>query len=131
MKTRTATNSEPYKNKVRSYCIKQTYESGLSSSSPFYVELYLQLSSNARSDPINVLSWSLRSLNASCTCVLVSRIIYDVKMTVFFKESNCLNGKNTCSSPAIWTLILTSCLRSEMKILPSCGVITYLLSVIS
>ena len=97
----------------------------------FHVKLYLKLSSNTRSDPINVLSWSLGRVNASCTCVLMSGIIYDVKMTVFWKVSNCLNGKNTCSGPGIWTLILTSCLRSEMKILSSCGMITYLLSVIS
>ena len=99
------------------------------SSSPFHVKLYLKLSSNARSDPINILSWSLGSMNTSCTCVLVSRI-YEVEMTVFLKGSDCLNDENTCSGPGIWTLILTSCQRSEMKILSSCWVITYLLSLV-
>ena len=106
-------------------------ESGLLSSSPFHVELCLKLSSNTRSDPINILSQSMGSVNASCTCVLVSRIVHDVKTTVFWQGSNCPSGKNTCSSPVIWTLILTSCLRSRMKILSSCGVIAYLLSMIS
>ena len=105
-------------------------ESGLLSSSPFHVKLYLKLNLNARSDPTNILSWSLGSVNASCTCVLVSGIVYDVEMTVFLKGSTCLNGKNTCSGPQIWSLILTSCLRSEMKIFSSCGMTTYLLSVI-
>ena len=96
----------------------------------FQVELYLKLSSNTRSDPINIPSWSLVSMNAFDACVLVSRIIDDVEMTVFWKGSNCLNGKNTCSGPGISTLILTSCLGSEMRNL-SCRVIAYLSSVIS
>ena len=129
MKTRTTTNSELYRNEVKATASHE--QSGLSKSSPFHVELYLKLSLNARSDPINVLSWSLGSVKVSCTCVLVSRIIYDVEMTVFSKGSDCLNGKNTCSGPGILTSILTSCLRSKMKILSSCGVIACLSSVIS
>ena len=128
MKTRTTTNSELYKNEVKVTASNEL--SGLLSSSPFHVKLYLKLSLNARSDPINILSWSLGSMNTSCTCVLVSRIVYDVEMTVFSKGSDCLNGKNTYCGPEISTLILTSCLRSEMKILSSCGVMAYLSNVI-
>ena len=97
----------------------------------FQVKLYLELSSNTRSDPINVLSWSLASVNAVGACILVSGIIDDVKMTVFWKGSDCPNGENTCFSPGISTSNLTSCLGSEMRILSFCGVITYLSSVIS
>ena len=116
---------------LKATALNELKESGLSSSSPISGQLYLELSLNARSDPINVLSWSLGSMKASCACVLVSRIIYVVEMTVFWKGSDCLNGENACSGPGIWTSNLTSCLRSEMKILSSCGVITYLSSVIS
>ena len=90
-------------------------------------------------DPINVLSWSHVSVNTSSTCILVSRIIYDDEMTASLKGSDCLNAENACSNhgiwtwilTSIWTLILTICLRSEMKILSSCVVIAYPLSVIS
>ena len=97
----------------------------------FHVKLYLKLSSNTGSDPINILSCSLASMNAFDTCVLVSGIIDDVEMTVFWKGRNCPNGENICSGPGISTSILTSCLGREMRILSSCGLITYLLSVIS
>ena len=70
-------------------------------------------------------------MNASCTCVLVSKIIYDVKMTVSWKGSDCLNAQNACFDHAIWTSIWTFCLGSEMKNLPSCSMIAYPLSVIS
>ena len=95
----------------------------------FHIELYLELSSNAGSNPINILSWSLVSVNAFNACVLVSGIIDDVKMTVFWKGSDCPNGENTCSSPGILTSILTSCLLTSC--LSSCRVIAYLTSVIS
>ena len=58
------------------------------SSSPSHVKLYLELSLNAKSDVTNVLSWSLGSVNASCICALVIRIIYYVEMTVFWKGSD-------------------------------------------
>ena len=90
---------------------------------PSHVELYLELSSNAKSDAINILSWSLGSVNTFYTCALVSRIVYDVETTVFWKGSDCLNGGNACSCLGTWTSIWTSCLRRKMKILSSCGVI--------
>ena len=84
-------------------------------------------------NPINVLSLSHVNLNASSTCILVSRIIYDDGMIASSKGSDCLNAENACSDHGIWTwiltliwtLILTIYLRSEMKIPSSCMVITY------
>ena len=74
-------------------------------------------------------------MNVSGTCVLVSRIIYGVEMTVSWKGSDCLNAKDACSDHGIWTWILISiltiCLGSEMKILSSCVVITFPSNVIS
>ena len=99
------------------------------SSSPSSVELCPGF------NPINILSWSHENMNASGTCVLVSRITYDDEMTASSKGSNCLNAKNACSDHGIWTwiltLILTICLRSEMKTPSSCMVIIYPSSVIS
>ena len=87
----------------------------------FHVELYLELSSITGFDPINILSWSLVSMNALDACVLVSGIIDDVEMTVFWKGSNCPSSGNTCSGPGILMSILT-CLGKEMRI--HCGVIS-------
>ena len=74
-------------------------------------------------------------MNTSCACILVSRIIYVVEMTVSWKGSDCLNAKNACSNHGIWTWTLTSiltvCLGSEMKILSSCMVIAYPSNMIS
>ena len=91
--------------------------------SNFRSNCILNLAQTIQSDPLLV-SGECEDFNA---CVPVSRIIGGVEMTVFWKGSDCPNGKNTCSSPGI----LTSCLGSEMRILSFCGVITYLLSVIS
>ena len=106
MKTNTTTNSEPYKNEVKATPLNE-----LKSSSPSQVELYLELSSDAKSEVINVLSWSLGSMNAFCTCTLVNKIIYDVEMTVFWKGSNCLNGRICLLLP--WDLDLDLDLLSE------------------
>ena len=84
-------------------------ESGLSSPSPSLVELC------AGSNSINALSWS--QVNASCACVLVSKIAYD--------------AENACSDHGIWTLSLTFHLGSQMKTLSPCAVIAYPSSVIS
>ena len=73
MKTSTTTNNELYQNEVNA-----TPWNELKSLDE---QAHLHLMSNAKYDVINVLSWSLGSVNAFCTCALVSRIIYDVEMT--------------------------------------------------
>ena len=81
-----------------------------------------------------ILSWSHVNVNASGTCILVSKTVYDDEMTASSKGSNCLNAENACPNHGIWilTLILTICLRSEMKIpSSSCAVIAYPSSMIS
>ena len=116
MTTSTTTNSELYKNEVKATLSNELVSL---SPSPSLVELC------AGSDSINVLSWSQVNMNTSCACVLVSKIAYDVE--------------NACSDHGIWILIwtwiwtlsLTFCLRTEMKTLSSCAMITYPLSMIS
>ena len=75
MKTSTTTNSELFNNKVKATVSSKPQESGLLMSSPSLVELC------AGFDSINVLSWSQVNVNTSGTCILVIRIIYEVKMT--------------------------------------------------
>ena len=88
--TTTTTNSELFENEVKA-TVSNEPKSSLLSSSPSLVQLCPGI------DQINVLSWSQVNLNASGTCVLVSRIIYGVEMTVFWKGSDCLNAENACS----------------------------------
>ena len=56
-------------------------------------------------------------MNASGSCILVSRIVYGDEMNVSLKGSDCLNAENACSDHGILTSILTVCLKSEMKII--------------
>ena len=106
------TNSELFKNEVKA-AVSNEPKSSLSSSSQSLVKLCPGF------DPINVLFGSQVNVNASGACVLVSRIVYGVKMTVPWKGSDCLNAENACSDHGIWTWILISiwtiCLGSEMK----------------
>ena len=70
-------------------------------------------------------------MNTFDACVLVSGIIDDVEMAVFWKGSDCANRKNTCFGPGILASILTSCLGSRMGIFSFCRMIIYLSSMIT
>ena len=82
------------------------------------------------SDPINILYWSLASMNTFDICILVSGIIDDVEMTLQEGEQLPKQWEYLLQP---WYLSLNLDLLSgerEMRIL-SCRVIAYLLSVIS
>ena len=119
MTTSATTNSELYKNEVKATMSNKHKSLVYRSLSPPLVELC------AGFDLINTLFWSQANVNASCTCVLVSRITYD--------------AESACSDHWIWTWIwtLSSTLRltfhlgSEMKTLSPCSVIACSLSVTS
>ena len=99
--TSTTTNSEPYRNEVKAAVSNKLKSLVYLSSSLSLVKLCVE------SDSIKILSWSQVNVNTSCACVLVSRIVYDVEMTISWKGSNCLNAENACFDHGIWTWILT------------------------
>ena len=93
--TITTTNSELFKNEVKATVLNEPQSLVYRAHLPSLVKLCPGF------NPINILSWSQVNVNASGACVLVSRIVYGVKVTVSWKGSDCLNAENACSNHGI------------------------------